>query len=113
MIRRPPRATRSDTLFPYTTLFRSQRCDDPAIFLRHAAERCDGIHALADAIGGPLMPVGAERCVQHRLDRWPVRLHRLSDVQFILANLPRPGLIMIERALAAACCKAKKKGWPG
>src|SRR3546814_3435395 len=32
MIRRPPRSTRTDTLFPYTTLFRSpleQRLDDP------------------------------------------------------------------------------------
>src|SRR3546814_13439075 len=33
MIRRPPRSTRTDTLFPYTTLFRSagpgQRADDP------------------------------------------------------------------------------------
>src|SRR3546814_2815914 len=27
MIRRPPRSTRTDTLFPYTTLFRSQRAD--------------------------------------------------------------------------------------
>src|SRR3546814_7828648 len=27
MIRRPPRSTRTDTLFPYTTLFRS-RCSD-------------------------------------------------------------------------------------
>src|SRR3546814_1054760 len=27
MIRRPPRSTRTDTLFPYTTLFRSQRHD--------------------------------------------------------------------------------------
>src|SRR3546814_12510776 len=26
MIRRPPRSTRTDTLFPYTTLFRSRRC---------------------------------------------------------------------------------------
>src|SRR3546814_3315701 len=26
MIRRPPRSTRTDTLFPYTTLFRSQHC---------------------------------------------------------------------------------------
>src|SRR3546814_3439676 len=26
MIRRPPRSTRTDTLFPYTTLFRSFRC---------------------------------------------------------------------------------------
>src|SRR3546814_16209959 len=27
MIRRPPRATRTDTLFPYTTLFRSADAD--------------------------------------------------------------------------------------
>src|SRR3546814_9535800 len=27
MIRRPPRSTRTDTLFPYTTLFRSRRLD--------------------------------------------------------------------------------------
>src|SRR3546814_12390452 len=36
MIRRPPRSTRTDTLFPYTTLFRSSphnrstRCDIPS-----------------------------------------------------------------------------------
>src|SRR3546814_1124862 len=28
MIRRPPRSTRTDTLFPYTTLFRSCGCGD-------------------------------------------------------------------------------------
>src|SRR3546814_1284017 len=28
MIRRPPRSTRTDTLFPYTTLFRSYNCAD-------------------------------------------------------------------------------------
>src|SRR3546814_14207299 len=28
MIRRPPRSTRTDTLFPYTTLFRSARVHD-------------------------------------------------------------------------------------
>src|SRR3546814_1215345 len=27
MIRQPPKSTRTDTLFPYTTLFRSQSCD--------------------------------------------------------------------------------------
>src|SRR3546814_8601536 len=27
MIRRPPRSTRTDTLFPYTTLFRSMKVD--------------------------------------------------------------------------------------
>src|SRR3546814_14999152 len=30
MIRRPPRSTRTDTLFPYTTLFRSQPHDAAA-----------------------------------------------------------------------------------
>src|SRR3546814_2042665 len=31
MIRRPPRSTRTDTLFPYTTLFRSHRRGSPAL----------------------------------------------------------------------------------
>src|SRR3546814_10733070 len=31
MIRRPPRSTRTDTLFPYTTLFRSVRPQGPAV----------------------------------------------------------------------------------
>src|SRR3546814_2316482 len=30
MIRRPPRSTRTDTLFPYTTLFRSSETGRPA-----------------------------------------------------------------------------------
>src|SRR3546814_20022802 len=46
-IRRPPRSTRTDTLFPYTTLFRSPvpvselpvTIDD----VRAAAERIDGV----------------------------------------------------------------------
>src|SRR3546814_5428701 len=37
MIRRPPRSTRTDTLFPYTTLFRSR----PQLFVR--------CHSLRDA----------------------------------------------------------------
>src|SRR3546814_858349 len=31
MIRRPPRSTRTDTLFPYTPLFRSTRCEAPSV----------------------------------------------------------------------------------
>src|SRR3546814_14452048 len=37
MIRRPPRSTRTDTLFPYTTLFRSGpacRCHQPVVMVR-------------------------------------------------------------------------------
>src|SRR3546814_16598454 len=43
MIRRPPRSTRTDTLFPYTTLFRSAGRDDTSILIvltvRHLAPR--------------------------------------------------------------------------
>src|SRR3546814_1563212 len=34
MIRRPPRSTRTDTLFPYTTLFRSHERSDDLTILR-------------------------------------------------------------------------------
>src|SRR3546814_5151118 len=37
MIRRPPRSTRTDTLFPYTTLFRSYRRVVRACGGRHGA----------------------------------------------------------------------------
>src|SRR3546814_1862333 len=42
MIRRPPRSTRTDTLFPYTTLFRSPR-------VAHAARR--GELAMGKVVG--------------------------------------------------------------
>src|SRR3546814_2760787 len=39
MIRRPPRSTRTDTLFPYTTLFRSWGALGAAEFCFHAARQ--------------------------------------------------------------------------
>src|SRR3546814_12996731 len=45
MIRRPPRSTRTYTLFPYTTLFRSRRADaggSRAIFQEFRADRRRG-----------------------------------------------------------------------
>src|SRR3546814_3271324 len=43
MIRRPPRSTRTDTLFPYTTLFRSTpRKETTMAASPHAAPRPDG-----------------------------------------------------------------------
>src|SRR3546814_4947705 len=41
MIRRPPRSTRTDTLFPYTTLFRSQQpASDARRTTRPAGDLC-------------------------------------------------------------------------
>src|SRR3546814_1816796 len=42
MIRRPPRSTRTDTLFPYTTLFRSSREPHHQLVQRQAGEKSDG-----------------------------------------------------------------------
>src|SRR3546814_16426387 len=41
MIRQPPRSTRTDTLFPYTTLFRSQRATRRFVQSRIAAGGLD------------------------------------------------------------------------
>src|SRR3546814_10760615 len=38
MIRRPPRSTRTDTLFPYTTLFRSCSCGDARVLAGNATD---------------------------------------------------------------------------
>src|SRR3546814_8329112 len=72
MIRRPPRSTRTDTLFPYTTLFRSPRCGRrsaplPASLVRNCAEeeapREGRFRGLREG-GGALFPV-AERSEEH------------------------------------------------
>src|SRR3546814_20995595 len=42
MIRRPPRSTRTDTLFPYTTLFRSLRAGDRTGCRRLAGQGLEG-----------------------------------------------------------------------
>src|SRR3546814_14556448 len=68
MIRRPPKSTRTDTLFPYTTLFRS--CGETsAPFGSEAAAATNENEAVASAEGkgdgetvpvAPSVPVGGE-----------------------------------------------------
>src|SRR3546814_1110588 len=47
MIRRPPRSTRTDTLFPYTTLFRSR--------IAQAAHAQRHVDALADQVAAGIV----------------------------------------------------------
>src|SRR3546814_1318602 len=56
MIRRPPRSTRTDTLFPYTTLFRSSAPRAPGGWLtrysrRHERQRLSATSASGRASG--------------------------------------------------------------
>src|SRR3546814_10337639 len=49
MIRRPPRSTRTDTIFPYTTLFRSLDCEIDALLKLRADfnAKADGQYKLS------------------------------------------------------------------
>src|SRR3546814_680833 len=58
MIRRPPRSTRSDTLFPYTTLFRSELLGCALRQVENAVAPCKGA-AIVDPHDDP--PPGIER----------------------------------------------------
>src|SRR3546814_2824842 len=53
MLRRPPRSTRTDTLFPYTTLFRSTGPADPS----QLALQLDHVGTLLRATGPALVRV--------------------------------------------------------
>src|SRR3546814_2213911 len=68
MIRRPPRSTRTDTLFPYTTLFRS----------RHRQQHRDPEHWSADARPSGSHPrSGAPRLDAGRISyAWPSKSAR-------------------------------------
>src|SRR3546814_1559123 len=63
MIRRPPRSTRTDTLFPYTTLFRSVAGDFTSAGDRVSGHAAVESIAIAAAIGFAL--IVADRSEEH------------------------------------------------
>src|SRR3546814_3726480 len=68
MIRRPPRSTRTDTLFPYTTLFRSQAQDrgDPFVLVQPRVPRLLAQFDRAQEALGPVA-AGVERVRMRRI----------------------------------------------
>src|SRR3546814_10119409 len=85
MIRLPPRSTRTDTLFPYTTLFRSgapsHRCRNHSLPVAPRSIRIDGVAeaipvGLTFAAGGVGVIVGAD---DRRLDL-PVGPDEIAEV---------------------------------
>src|SRR3546814_15280251 len=74
MIRRPPRSTRTDTLFPYTTLFRSVFLVHlPVIRILHLEER-NHLHFLIALVLATLISLA----LHFAAERWVTRLrHRM------------------------------------
>src|SRR3546814_20243848 len=85
MIRRPPRSTRTDTLFPYTTLFRSLA----RIVKRHRAD-----DRMAEQVAGDLHP---DRQFEE-VGRHPSRCRGLRAISFdVAARLTQAGKIERQR----------------
>src|SRR3546814_2982582 len=95
MIRRPPRSTRTDTLFPYTTLFRSEVVDRlgarrGVLFAREGQDVFEMLEVSGLQLGVPLIflqveiAVGhADAALEHRID---VNLGILVVLPYIAAE---------------------------
>src|SRR3546814_6538419 len=100
MIRRPPRSTRTDTLFPYTTLFRSGADGGAAVHLhglhRRAREhRCAAVHH-AEYSGGPHSRLNGGGSADHRSEEHTSELQslmRISYAVFCLTKKTQPTLV--------------------
>src|SRR3546814_811687 len=99
MIRRPPRSTRTDTLFPYTTLFRSGSGIDETFF--HVYFKCEQCHcfehcskAIAPERGPERREVSAVSGLTHEAKRSLGRLgvHTVADLSRALGLAQAPGV---------------------
>src|SRR3546814_13453692 len=94
MIRRPPRSTRTDTLFPYTTLFRSAGAgaeggDAGAIFGQQCEQALGGVDRLLRGVGDaveeeaePALPVATHaHAVEHVVVIGAAALEVQAEVQ--------------------------------
>src|SRR3546814_2223670 len=90
MIRRPPRSTRTDTLFPYTTLFRS---DGDGRFLLNQVESLYSIR-----IDQPLTPAKLSKLLHRRVAVYDRSEEHTSELQSLMRI-----------SYAVFCLKKKKK----
>src|SRR3546814_1398388 len=99
MIRRPPRSTRTDTLFPYTTLFRSP--DGEVMPIYDAAMRYE-------AEGVPLVIVGGKEYGTGSSRDWAAKGTRLLGVQRSEEHTSELQSLM-RISYAVFCLKTKKQ----
>src|SRR3546814_2669427 len=80
MIRRPPRSTRTDTLFPYTTLFRSNDRSRERRSARSAADKRSPSRTSLRVLIGMMPGRLARKSVRERIRRSPLIRGRDCDV---------------------------------
>src|SRR3546814_20919678 len=93
MIRRPPRSTRTDTLFPYTTLFRSQGHDarpPPALV---SVAVCRRTHDRGGAERACLHRHGSLRETDSEAERRAAAPRRALEVWFQVGQVDHPLLL--------------------
>src|SRR3546814_6663575 len=79
MIRRPPRSTRTDTLFPYTTLFRSTA--------RQVARRCAEVRSECHSAGAT--PKRRSKRSSHRSEEHTSELQSLMRISYAVFCLKK------------------------
>src|SRR3546814_11567922 len=96
MIRRPPRSTRTDTLFPYTTLFRSQAPStavDPMLALVWAAGAVCAVgaayHAKYHRLAALILMGGAGLVVCIRSEEHTSELQSLMRISYAVFCLKK------------------------
>src|SRR3546814_8639556 len=95
MIRRPPRSTRTDTLFPYTTLFRSYHegrgagcADDARREAAAVAQRCAGDPATRHPALQLVDRIAARRA-RHRSEEHTSELQSLMRISYAVFCLKK------------------------
>src|SRR3546814_9716864 len=99
MIRRPPRSTRTDTLFPYTTLFRSLLHSRIGGAIDQRADQSGGVARIAYPNLAPdPFQLGDEQIVERIMDKESRSEEHTSELQSLMRI-----------SYAVFCLKKKKK----
>src|SRR3546814_3864382 len=102
MIRRPPRSTRTDTLFPYTTLFRSLGVAELERIFRRGGGEEDFVQAAVEELGEALLRADAVVMVAARADAEII-------LPFLRSEEHTSELLSLMRISYAVFCLKKKK----
>src|SRR3546814_9822527 len=95
MIRRPPRSTRTDTLFPYTTLFRSidwQATPDILLYAKTSSSfRGGGFNVRGGSSGGanPYIAFDPETATDYRSEEHTSELQSLMRISYAVFCLKK------------------------